>query len=82
MKKNKNTLLHALIKCWSQISISDKSLIIIMFILLLQCVYNLFMPEPTTNNGISISVIVRTSVASIFGYFLSIFYFVFVPNPF
>lgn len=51
MKKNKNTLLHALIKCWSQISISDKSLIIIMFILLLQCVYNLFMPEPTTNNG-------------------------------
>lgn len=71
MKKNKNTLLHALIKCWSKISISDKSLIIIMFILLLQCVYNLFMPEPTTNNGISISVIVRTSVASIFGYFLS-----------
>lgn len=71
MKKNKNKLLHALIKCWNEIAISDKALIIIMFILLLQCIYNLFMPEPSTNNGISINVIVRTTVASIFGYFLS-----------
>ena len=71
MKKNKNTLLHALIKCWNEIAISDKGLIIIMFILLLQCVYNLFMPEPSTTNNISISIIVRTTVASIFGYFLS-----------
>ena len=69
MRKNKNKLLHALIKCWNQIAISDKSLIIIMFILLLQCIYNLFMPEPSTNSGISISVIIRTTVASIFGYF-------------
>ena len=61
----------AIIKCWNEISISDKSLIIIMTILLTQCIYNLFNPEPITENALSVNVIVRTSVASIFGYFLS-----------
>ena len=71
MSKQKNKLLKLLINCWSEIAISDKSLIIIMAILLLQCIYNLFTPEPLTTNGISINVIVRTTVAAIFGYFLS-----------
>lgn len=71
MKKLKNNLLNALIKCWKEISISDKALIIIMIILLIQCIFNLFTPEPTNSNSISINVIIRTSVAAIFGYFLS-----------
>ncbi|WP_195989251.1 hypothetical protein [Clostridium sp. D53t1_180928_C8] len=71
MKKFKNSLLNALIKCWKEISISDKALIIIMIILLIQCIFNLFTIEPTNSNSISINVIIRTSVAAIFGYFLS-----------
>ena len=71
MKKLKNNILKALIKCWHEVSISDKSLILIMIILLFQCVHNLFTPEPITPNKISVNVVVRTSVASIFGYFLS-----------
>ena len=71
MNKQKNKFARALIACWKEIAISDKALIIIMAILLLQCIYNLFTPEPITTNGISISVIVRTTIAAIFGYFLS-----------
>lgn len=71
MKRLKSKFLKSLIKCWKEIAISDKALIIIMIILLIQCIYNLFTPDPTTTNEISISVIVRTTVASIFGYFLS-----------
>ena len=40
MKKLKNNLLNALIKCWKEISISDKALIIIMIILLISAVLN------------------------------------------
>lgn len=71
MSKQKNKFVKALIICWKKIAINDKALIIIMLILLLQCIYNLFTPEPITTNGISISVIVRTTLATIFGYFLS-----------
>ena len=71
MKIFKNTIFYALIKCWKEIAISDKALIIIISILLVQCVYNLFTPEPVSSNEITICVIVRTTVASIFGYFLS-----------
>ena len=71
MKKLKNSFFNAVIKCWKEISISDKALIIIMIILLIQCIFNLFNPETTNSNSISINVIIRTSVAAIFGYFLS-----------
>ena len=71
MKIFKNTIFYALIKCWKEIAISDKALIIIISILLVQCVYNLFTPEPVSSNEITICVIIRTTIASIFGYFLS-----------
>lgn len=71
MKHFKSNFIKSLLKCWKEIAISDKALIIIMIILLIQCVYNLFTPEPISTNEISISVIVRTTVAAIFGYFLS-----------
>ena len=71
MKKLKNNFLNALIKCWREISISDKALIIIMLILLIQSIHNLFTPEPSEATALSINIIIRTSIASIFGYFLS-----------
>lgn len=71
MKKLKNNFLNGLIHCWKEISISDKALIIIMIFLLLQSIHNLFTPESTNPNSLSINLIVRTSIASIFGYFLS-----------
>lgn len=71
MKFIKINIKEAIIKCWNEISISDKALIFIMAILLTQCIYNLFNPDLTTENAVSVGVIVRTSVASIFGYFLS-----------
>lgn len=71
MKKLKNNFLNTLIKCWKEIYISDKALIIIMLILLIQSIHNLFTPEPIEATALSINIIVRTSIASIFGYFLS-----------
>lgn len=71
MKKLKNNFLNTLIKFWKQIPINDKALIIIMIILLIQSIYNLFNPEPIGTNAMSINIITRTSIASIFGYFLS-----------
>lgn len=71
MKKLKNNFLNSLIQCWHEISISDKALIIIMIFLLIQSIYNLFIPESTGANSMSINLAVRASIASIFGYFLS-----------
>ena len=71
MKKLKNNFLNTLIKCWKETHISDKALIIIMLILLIQSIHNLFNPEPTEATALSINIIIRTSIASIFGYFLS-----------
>lgn len=70
--KNSNSRIAILIKkCWKEISFKDKGLILIMIILLLQCIHNLYNPNSNTIDYASINVIVRTSVAGIFGYFLS-----------
>lgn len=58
-------------ECWNEISFKDKSLILIMIILIIQCIHNLYNVDPTNTNYISINVVIRTSVAAIFGYFLS-----------
>lgn len=71
MKKFKNSFLNSLNNCWHEISISDKALIIIMIFLLIQSIYNLFIPESAGANSMSINLAVRASIASIFGYFLS-----------
>ncbi len=44
---------------------------LIMLILLLQSAYNIFLDEPAYQEENTIDVIVRTSQAAIFGYFLS-----------
>ena len=49
----------------------DLALILIMAILLLQSVYNIFICSDIQSSSSEIDIIVRTSAASIFGYFLS-----------
>lgn len=64
-------ILSHLKSAFARIHLVDKCLIVFMVLLLAQSTYNLFSahsPAAATN---SIDVIIRTSIASIFGYFLS-----------
>ncbi len=54
-----------------QIHPVDKSLLLFMLILLAQTIYSVFYPEGANQTVGDIDVIVRTSAAAIFGYFLS-----------
>ena len=58
-------------KAWSSIHWVDKSLILFMLLLLGQSACSLFLPDRRTQSVHDIDIIVRTSSASIFGYFLS-----------
>ncbi len=49
----------------------DKSLLLFMVILMLQSAYTIFFPQTANALSGDIDVIVRTSAAAIFGYFLS-----------
>ncbi|MGL5379884.1 hypothetical protein [Clostridium sp.] len=71
MKKHNFKIIKIIKKCWNDISFKDKGLLLIMFILLLQCTHNLYNVDPVIQDYISINVVIRTSVAGIFGYFLS-----------
>lgn len=55
----------------SKIHLVDKFLIIFMIVLLSQSAYNLFANESVSAENHNVDVIVRTSTAAIFGYFLS-----------
>lgn len=59
---------------WKRIAIKDRCLIFIMTILLLQCAYNLFEGSVNTinsANSANIDIVIRTTAAAIFGYFIS-----------
>ncbi|MGL6174571.1 MAG: hypothetical protein ACRC1P_08185 [Cellulosilyticaceae bacterium] len=58
-------------KHWKRISIKDKALIIIMALLMWQSAYVLFSGDGANPNSKSIDVVVRTTSAAVFGYFLS-----------
>jgi hypothetical protein len=60
-----------LIQNLKSISVVDRFLIAIMFILLIQSVFSFFHSENISSQANTVDVIVRTSSASIFGYFLS-----------
>lgn len=49
----------------------DKSLLLFMLVLLIQSAYSMFCPGGTGQAAEDIDIIVRTSAAAIFGYFLS-----------
>lgn len=71
MKKRGRDLGRTIKKHWKRISLKDKSLIVIMIILLWQSGYNLFAGDGGSPHSGSIDVVVRTTSAAIFGYFLS-----------
>lgn len=54
-----------------KIRLVDKFLILIMAILLIQSAYTLFVHETVSQEENSVDIIVRTSAAAIFGYFIS-----------
>ncbi|MEG0325121.1 MAG: hypothetical protein RR618_01195 [Cellulosilyticaceae bacterium] len=66
-KKGVNTKIK---KLWKRIQLKDKCLIVMMGIILGQSIYSLFRAGITPNSA-SIDVVMRTTSASIFGYFLS-----------
>ena len=57
--------------CLRRIHAVDKSLLLFMAVLLAQSVYNLFVPGAAGQATGDIDIVVRTSAAAIFGYFLS-----------
>ena len=71
MKSSRSKFSRYFKKCWKQISSRDKGLISIMIVLLFQCICNLYTSAPINSEYDTINVIIRTSMASIFGYFLS-----------
>ena len=58
-------------KAFKRISLVDRFLMLMMFILFIQSAYALFAHEAVSQDASTIDTIIRTSAAAIFGYFLS-----------
>lgn len=67
----KPSLFRRILKTFRTIHLVDRCLILIMAILIGQSAYSLFNIESITPENNSIDVVVRTSAAAIFGYFVS-----------
>lgn len=65
------SFLQRMIKSWYSLCLVDRILIIFMGILLLQSVYSLFFYELMQEETKTIDVIIRTTAAAVFGYFIS-----------
>lgn len=70
--KRTNRCFLSLRKALKSIHLVDKCLILFMFVLIIQLIFSLFFQTSTSSEIAYIDVVVRTSTASIFGYFLSI----------
>lgn len=66
-RSDRGSLYHAYLR----VHLVDKCLIFIMLVLLVQSVYSLFFDPVSSDQSNPIDIIIRTSVAAIFGYFLS-----------
>ncbi|GKX66677.1 hypothetical protein [Inconstantimicrobium mannanitabidum] len=69
--KSLRNLLFYFNESLKRVKLVDRCLIIFMIILMTQSIYNLFFNESTLQNSNVIDIVVRTTSASIFGYFLS-----------
>ncbi|MFL8710983.1 hypothetical protein Q3304_09455 [Clostridioides sp. GD02377] len=67
----KHKLIKNIKKAWYKIKLIDRCLIIVMAILMFQSIYTLFVNEVNSQDTTTIDVVVRTTSAAIFGYFLS-----------
>lgn len=71
MNRMKIRRLPSVRAAWQQLHLVDRCLLILMAILLAQSTYTLFFPGGEGQLSGSIDIVIRTSAASIFGYFLS-----------
>lgn len=69
--KKKSSLRCGWRRAFEQIHPVDRSVILFLFVLLLQSAYTMFLGQPASQAAEEIDVIVRTSAAAIFGYVLS-----------
>ena len=69
--KGKRRVSSAVRAAWSGVHLVDKSLVVFMLVLLVQSVYTIFCGGSSGSVTGDIDIIVRTSSAAIFGYFLS-----------
>lgn len=60
-----------LYKTWNKFQLADKFLLIIMAILMIQTAHNLFFHEIVMQDSDALDVVIRTTTAAIFGYFMS-----------
>lgn len=67
----KSGKLRAIMTRWNQLGLADKFLLIIMTILMIQTGYSLFFRETVAQNAASFDIVIRTTSAAIFGYFIS-----------
>lgn len=58
-------------RVWSKLHLVDWCLLMMMAVLLVQSAYTLFFPVEGSSFSDSIDIVIRTSAAGIFGYFLS-----------
>ena len=71
MNRMKIRRLPSVRAAWQQLHLVDRCLLILMAVLLAQSTYTLFFPGGEGQLSGSIDIVIRTSAASIFGYFLS-----------
>lgn len=71
MNRTKIRRLPSVRAAWQQLHLVDRCLLILMAILLAQSTYTLFFPAGYGQLSGSIDIVIRTSAAAIFGYFLS-----------
>ena len=71
MNRMKIRRLPSVRAAWQQLHLVDRCLLILMAVLLAQSTYTLFFPGGDGQLSGSIDIVIRTSAASIFGYFLS-----------
>lgn len=71
MNRMKIQRLPSVRTAWQQLHLVDRCLLVLMAVLLAQSTYTLFFPSGDSPLSGSIDTVIRTSAASIFGYFLS-----------
>lgn len=67
----KSNLLHNILHWWRSLHLADRFLLIFMVILQIQTAHNLFFHELVGKDSATLDVIIRTTTAAIFGYFIS-----------
>lgn len=71
MKKPRATMLSRLKGQLAHFSLPDICLIIFMLLIMFQSGHNLFVNELASQTAASLDIVIRTSAAAIFGYFIS-----------